>query len=124
MKSATKITVLAVFSLSMLIAYGCASKKGTFGDPITESSVTSVGEILKNPAQFNKKTVLVNGKIIEECPTGGWFMLKDGSGIILVDLHPSYFAIPQAIGSTASAQGVVKSEGTRVSIVGKGVVLK
>lgn len=118
------VTLIVVISLSAWFLSGCGSKGGLFGQPITESNVTRIGDILAHPEQFDKKTVLIEGKIVEECPAGGWFMLKDEAGIIYVDLHPSYFAIPQAVGHHTMAQGVVREEDSRVSVIGKGVQLK
>ena len=51
-------------------------------------------------------------------------MLKDNTGVILVDLHPSDLAIPQAINHSVIAEGKVKKESSQVSVVGEGVDLK
>lgn len=114
------ITLLA----SLWLLAGCGSKSNIFGQAISEATLTPIGDILAHAEQFTGKTVKVEGRIIEECPAGGWFMLKDETGIIYVNLHPSYFAIPQAIGRRTIAEGVVKKEYTQVSVIGKGVELK
>jgi hypothetical protein len=51
-------------------------------------------------------------------------MLRDDTGAIFVNLHPSEFAIPQASGSKATAEGEVITEGPQPSIIGKGVEIK
>lgn len=115
------VFITLVFSLLLL---GCGTKVGLYGQEITETNTTQIGDILARPDQFAGKIVKLEGKITEECPAGGWFMLKDKTGIIYVNLHPSYFAIPQAVGQKVVAQGIVKKEGSRIEIIGKGVQLK
>ena len=118
----------AVFFITLFLIgtmlVGCTAKKGAYGQPLSKINATPIGDILASPKQFERKTVRLEGKIVEECPAGGWFMLKDSTGIIYVDLHPSYFAIPQAVGSKVSAEGVVKKDGSRVLVVGKGVEIR
>lgn len=109
---------------TLFFAYGCAKQGGSFGQPITETTFTPIGDILAQPEQFADKTVKVQGKITDECPSGGWFFLQDQSGLIYVNLHPSYFAIPQIRGQQVVAQGSVRKEGTQVEIIGEGVELK
>ena len=124
MKNIIVATLIIMILFSTWFLSSCGTKTGVFGQPVTEAITTRIGDILAHPAQFTAKAVKIEGKITEECPAGGWFMLKDESGIIYVDLHASYFAIPQAVGSRAVAQGIVKKEGTQVSITGKGVQIK
>lgn len=124
MKIKTYIAFFVTLFLIGTVLTGCTAKKGSYGQPLSETKVTSIGDILANPQEFDAKTVRVEGKIIEECPAGGWFMLKDASGIIYVDLHPSYFAIPQVVGSNVAAEGTVKRDGPRVVVIGKGVQIK
>lgn len=119
-----KTITIAVFITLFLSGCGTKAQAGLYGQTITETKTIRVGDILAHPEQFAAKTVRLEGKIIEECPAGGWFILKDKTGIIYVDLHPSYFAIPQAIGRQAVAQGTVKKEGYRIEVIGKGVQLK
>lgn len=120
--------ITAVFTVLIIIAIwfvvGCAHKGGEFGQPLTETNATIIKNILSAPQQFKGKVVRVEGKIIEECPAGGWFILKDNTGTIYVNLHPSYFAIPQALNHSASAQGKVKVEDNQVSVIGEGVEIK
>lgn len=124
MKKIFAVIAIVILLGGILALAGCGPKTGTFGQPITKTNSTAIGTILSQPEQFDKKTVRVEGTIVEECPAGGWFMLKDASGIIYVDLHPSEIAIPQVRGSTVAAEGTVRKEGTRVTITGKGVQIK
>lgn len=123
MKALTICVSVVIVSI-VLYASGCASQGKDFGQPITETTVTAIGDILSHPEQFDKKTVRVEGKITDECPAGGWFFLKDSSGLIYVNLHPSEFAIPQVVGKKAVAQGVVRKEGPQIEVIAKGVQLK
>jgi len=123
MRAIIVVILISVFSLAVFLS-GCGIKTGLYGQPITEANTTRISDILAHPEQFMGKTVKIQGKIMEECPSGGWFILKDQTGVIFVNLHPSYFAIPQASGRQATAQGLVAKEGSQVSVVGKGVEVK
>lgn len=118
--------ILALISgVSVLfIVSGCAQKSGIYGNPLTETKTTAVAELFKESDKFAGRTVRLEGKIIQECPSGGWFMLKDNTGVVLVDLHPSEIAIPQAVNHRVAAQGKVKKEYSQVSVIGEGVELK
>jgi len=121
--------ILFVFALisgiSILFAvYGCTKKPETYGSQLSQTKVTAVAEILKQPDQFVGKAVRLEGKIVQECPAGGWFMVKDDTGVILVNLHPSEIAIPQGVGRSVVAQGKVKNEYNQISVIGEGVEFK
>ena len=121
--------ILFVFALISgisiwFVLYGCAKKPEIYGSQVSQIKVTAVAAILKQPNQFAGKAVRLEGKIVQECPAGGWFMLKDDTGVILVDLHPSEIAIPQAVGHSITAQGKVKKEYNQISVIGEGAELK
>jgi hypothetical protein len=80
-----------------------------------------IGDILQDPKVFDGKTVLVEGKISRECPSGCWFTLKDGNAEIYIDLNPSGMVIPQKTGSYAKVTAEVINEGGDVYLVGKKV---
>ena len=124
MKNIAIVVLITLILTPVLFTQGCSPKVASYGQPIAESEAAGIGDILAHPAKFSGKTVKVNGKIVEECPSGGWIILEDGPAIIYVDLHSSNFAIPQAVGRRAIAQGTVKKTGPQVSMVGRGVELK
>lgn len=124
MKRITFIIALILGVSIGFIVLGCGPKSGIYGKPLTETKVTAVSELFKNPDNFYAKTVRLEGKIIQECPSGGWFMLKDDTGVVLVDLHPSEIAIPQAVNHRVATQGKVKKEYNQISLIGEGVDLK
>jgi len=119
-------TISAVCALvfSVLFVCGCAAKPGVYGNPLTETKTSSVGEILANADNLSGKVVRLEGEIVRECPAGGWFMLKDATGTIYVDLHTAQIAIPQAVGHSVAAQGKVRKDGKLISVLGEGVELK
>jgi len=118
--------VIALIAVAFLAVYivGCSPKANVFGQPISETTVTSIGDIFKRAEQFQGKRVRIEGKITDECPAGGWFFLQDQTGTIYVNLHPSEFAIPQVRGQQVIAQGVVRREGTQIEVIGEGVQIK
>jgi hypothetical protein len=77
-----------------------------------------IGEILQDPRGFDGKTVVVEGKIASECPSGCWFTLKDGNAVIYIDLAPSNLVIPQRKGSNAKVTAKVITEGSDVYLIG------
>jgi hypothetical protein len=128
MKKKNKINrvLLAVAALGLILTiHGCGKKdSGKYGQSISSYTLTKIGDILKDAKSFEGKTVTVEGKIVTECPAGGWFDLADQTVTIYVDLHPSDFAIPQKVGSNAIAEGKVLVRDNKPMIVGTGVELK
>jgi hypothetical protein len=109
---------LAIF----LITAGCTSpakEEVSGGNSIT---TIKIGDILENPGSYNGTTVLINGKVVNECGSGCWFFVDDGSGTIYVDLLPNNFAIPPIVGSKVTVEGNVLVKGTDVSILGTSVM--
>lgn len=124
MKNVNIVSFILIASLAMFFSAGCGQKEKSFGQKITEEDLTPIGDILSDPGRFKDRPVKIQGRIGDECPAGGWFFLKDNTGTIYVNLHPSYFAIPQIRGSEVIAQGRVRKEGTQIEIIGEGVQLK
>lgn len=91
---------------------GCTSP-GTGASMLkSPADIVKIGDILKNPAAFNGTAVVVKGKITNECGSGCWFMIDDGTGILYIDLAPNNFAIPQLQGSNVVIEGnIVISKG-------------
>jgi uncharacterized protein YdeI (BOF family) len=111
-------------SLALVLA-GCGRKGAdAYGQEISERNVTKLNAILAQPDNFEGKTVTVEGKIIQECPTGCWFDIKDEAGMIHVDIKPSGFAIPQKVGKTVKVEGQVSVKNNKPVLIGKGVEIK
>jgi hypothetical protein len=116
--------ITSVLSL-MLALSGCDRKdEEKYGQEILNHTLTKIDVILKTPADLEGKTVTVQGKIINECPSGCWFEVKENGGIIYVDLNPSGFAIPQKIGKEVTVEGKVSLRDNQPIITGMGVEVK
>lgn len=111
-----------VFSVAVVIA-GCGHLE-TYGARISDGAVTSIKDILLEPEKYNGKTVVVKGKILDECPTGCWFDLKDGGAVLYVTIKPSGLAIPQKVGHEAKVEGDVVVQNNQPSLIGKGVEVR
>jgi len=85
---------------------------------VAASQAARIAEILQDPKVFDGKTVVVEGKIASECPSGCWFTLKDGNATIYIDLNPSNMVIPQRKGSYAKVTAKVIDEGSDVYLIG------
>jgi len=88
---------------------------------VAVSQAARIAEILQDPRGFDGKTVVVEGKIASECPSGCWFTLKDGNAVIYIDLAPSNLVIPQRKGSNAKVTAKVVTEGSDVYLIGNKV---
>lgn len=120
-----KMFSLLLVSLSIVVISiaGCGGNK-KFGQEITVRELTQIKEILSHPNKYFNKNVRIEGKIIQECPAGGWFYLQDQAATIFVNLHPSGFAIPQRVDKNVIVQGQVKIKDQGAEIIGKGVELR
>jgi uncharacterized protein YdeI (BOF family) len=102
---------------------GCSTTTvSKYGKAIpTGAQVVPAKDILANPTGFEGKEVVVTGKITSECPSGGWVWVKDASGEIYVNMHPTNVFIPQKVGKTVKAMGTVVLEQGRPQVVGAGL---
>ncbi len=80
--------------------------------------ILKIGDILEKPESYEGQAVMVEGKIVTECPSGCWFTLNDGTGTIYVDLAPSNLVIPQKRGAFATVYGQVVGKGSDAHIIG------
>ena len=117
---------IAISILALAVALAGCKEKGAnaYGQEISQRDVTKLNAILTEPGDFEGKTVTVRGKIIQECPTGCWFDIKDDAGMIHVDIKPSGFAIPQKVGKTVIVEGKILVQGNKAVLVGSGVEIK
>ena len=95
------------------------SETGVSQEPEKESpKVLKIADILEKPENYQGQAVVVEGKIITECPSGCWFTLNDGTGTVYVDLNPSNLVIPQKRGAEAKVYGKVVIENGDAYIIG------
>ena len=103
---------LALILACSIIIAGCTSTSGPApvspaGTVTITATTVKIADILKNPAAYNGTAVIVQGKIINECGSGCWFMLDDGTGTLYIDLAPNNFVIPQLRGTPVVATGTI-----------------
>jgi hypothetical protein len=121
---------LGLVLLVAVAVVGCGAKTGgaksnAYGKAIPgEMALTTAREILSDPQAWEGKDVLVAGKVTSECPSGGWVWVKDGTGDIYVNMHPTNVFIPQHVGKQVRAMGKVVLESGQPSVVGYGLELK
>ena len=123
-KTLIAISLAAAFAVSAVILAGCKGKPESFGQPISDKTITPIRSIVVKPADYNDKTVTIEGKITAECPAGGWFDLLQDSTLLYVDLHPTGIAIPQKVGSIVTVQGTIELRENKPVLVGSGVEIK
>ena len=123
MRRLTSKAVLAGVVLTFVAAQGCGGSE-TYGEAISETEMTAVSDILTNPADYDGRTVRVEGKIATECPSGCWFELQDGAALIYVDLAPHGLAIPQKVGKQVVVEGKITVKDGRPKLFGKGVEIR
>jgi hypothetical protein len=80
--------------------------------------ILKISDILGSPESYGGQAVIVEGKIVSECPAGCWFTLDDGTGTIYVDLAPSNLVIPQKRGAFATVYGEVVKKGSDTYLIG------
>lgn len=118
------LTALLIVVIAGILG-GCAKKEPpAYGQAIANRETTQLKQILTQPSNFTDKTVTLEGKIVNQCPTGCWFDLQEGGAVVHVDINPSGFAIPQKPGKTVLVEGVVKTEGDTVELIGTGVEIQ
>ncbi len=78
-----------------------------------------IADILQNSTAYEGKTVVIDGTIETECPSGCWFIVNDNTGSIYVNILPSNFVIPQKRGEDAKVYGEVALKDNDPMIIGK-----
>ena len=94
------------------------------GAALSNQAVTKIGDILRNPGDFEGDLVKVEGKIVSECMTGCWFNVKDDTGTLYIDLKGANLAIPQKVGHDVILEGMLAERSGVPMIKGTGVVIK
>lgn len=83
-----------------------------------ENKMIKIKHVFEQFNELNGQTVMLEGKIVNECGSGCWFILDDGTGTIYVDLAPSNLVIPQKRGAFARVTGTVAQKGTGTYLIG------
>ena len=83
--------LICLLLLCALFAGGCGKPKGTVLGRAPEGKPVS---ILSARAGTTALKVVLDGVMVEKCPTAGcWFRLQDGSGIVKVDTTSAGFVV-------------------------------
>lgn len=114
--------VVIMFACTAMFS-GCGRVE-TYGERISNRTLTPIQDIVLHPQQYVGKTVTVKGKIALECETGCWFNIKDGAAVIYTDIAPYGLAIPQKTGRTAVVEGTVSIEEGKLTLTGKAVEIQ
>jgi len=124
-KTLIAISLAVCFAVSAVILAGCKGKPKLYGQAISDKTITPIRSIVMKPADYNDKTVTVEGKITLECSTGCWFDLQQDAAVLYIDINPSGLAIPQKVGKTVMVQGTIKiRENNKPMLIGSGVEIK
>jgi hypothetical protein len=108
-------SVLVMTFLGAAFVAGAAAADDKFGAGVTLSDATPITHLLERPAEFEGKTVRVEGVVTEVCTAMGcWMALapepKTAPGTVLIQVdHEGKIVFPlTAKGKRAAAQGVVE----------------
>jgi len=110
------INALWLMGLALLV-FSCAQAKDEPAELNGEEA--KIIDILQDAASYDGKTVVIEGIIETECPSGCWFIVNDDSGSIYVDILPSNFVIPQKRGEEAKVYGKVVIKDGDPMIIGR-----
>ena len=82
-----------------------------YGEPLTLSTVTSVGTILQTPEEWVGKRVLIEGRVTEVCEKKGcWMDIAHPEGLIQVKVADDVIVVPlSARGKSALVEGTVEA---------------
>jgi len=84
-----------------------------------KEETVKIQDIITNETAYDDKMAVIEGKIVNECGSGCWFILDDGTASLYIDILPSNFVIPQKRGSNARVYGKVTTKDGDALMVGK-----
>jgi len=101
-KSNCFLSFMLLFATAFIHAQGFTGP-GTAGQPVTASQNVTIGEAKNYP---HDSWVIITGNIVSSLPGGTYFMFRDSSGEIPVEIGPKEWR-----GSSASASDAVEISG-------------
>jgi len=104
------LLIIVTLAIAFVFSTGCTTQPNVGSAPAATTPVGSsrISDIVKDPGAYDGKDLVIKGKIANECVSGCWFMLDDGTGLIYVDLAPNNFAIPQLQGQEIIVAGTIR----------------
>lgn len=110
------LKAIILLSLGAMILQGALAKE----EPLElKNASVKIQDILENQSAYLGKTVVVEGRIDNECGSGCWFILDDKTASIYIDIKPSNFVIPQKMGSNVKVYGKVTTSDGDPEMIGK-----
>lgn len=124
-KSILTMTIIFILFLSLsLIMAGCG-KSTVLGKEISNNTIVKINDINSDKEGYSGKTVKIEGKIMEICPTGCWFNVNDGTGVIHINLAGKDYVMEGGnLNSEVMVEGKVKYNDTGISMIGSGIEIK
>jgi hypothetical protein len=123
MKRMKTMIVVCGLIVTTLIA-GCGGRVEQYGEAVPEATGAAIGAILGAPRDYVGESVVVEGRISRECPTGCWFDVTEGEATLYVELSAAGLAIPQHVGKTVRVVGDVSIVAGQVRLSGRGVNIR
>jgi uncharacterized protein YdeI (BOF family) len=106
----------------LLVACGGGETYGTGVD--RNATLVTVQEMMLKPELLGKE-VTVEGRVYTQCLSDGcWFVLKDDTGQVYVDLSRHNITLPGRQGKKVKASGTVTAVQSNLLLVARGVEVK
>ena len=115
------MTARAVFSMGLALALGLvtlgAQNPEKYGDGVSLKDATPLAQVIDKPADFEGKTVRVEGTVTAVCMhMGCWMALTPDAGsnakTMLIKVDDGVIVFPSSVkGKRAAAQGVIERIG-------------
>jgi uncharacterized protein YdeI (BOF family) len=110
---------MALIILALLLGACGKEKFGAGIDP--NAPQVTVQDILLQPQLMDKK-VTVQGTVYTQCESNGcWFVLKDDTAQIYIDLSTNNFQLPPMPGRKVKATGTVTARQNNLLLIAQGV---
>ena len=117
---------LMIFSLLLLFPISFSeAKTNQYGSEFDDTKLLKPISYIFESADINGKIFSFQGTMTAQCKGDGcWFMLKDSTGEVLVDLKPYDFRTPLGIvGTKVKLNGRVNTEDSNVKLDAISVVI-
>ena len=113
----------SIFVLLLWLAFAGGCSKSSTGTVLGKAPEGKTSTILSVRAGTTPPNVVLNGVMVEKCPTAGcWFRVSDGSGIIKVDTKSAGFVVVNVpLETRVTVAGKVIPDGDDVQIEATGI---
>ncbi|WP_034764286.1 DNA-binding protein [Chrysiogenes arsenatis] len=118
--------MILAFLLVSLLLVGC-SKEEKYGAGVNPQAtvITVEDAFLKSEFLEKEAPITIAGNIQTQCTSNGcWFILRDATGQIFVDLARNNFTVPARGGREVTASGTLTVFNNNLLLVASGVAVK